>query len=104
MTCYKKIRVWFGNNIAKKDKSTQQKSKHKHFTIRDVIKNTHKDQVMGLIAEKTNAPVGKKEWLPHYPGALTQVIENLTAEEMATVEATLDEWKKNGVPKKIQRQ
>jgi hypothetical protein len=104
MTCHKKIGVWFGNNVAKKDKSTQQKSKQKPFTIRDVIKNTHKDQVLGLIAEKTDAPVGNKEWLPHYPGALTQVIENLTAEEMATAEAALDEWNENGVPREVQRQ
>ena len=102
----KRITTWFGNNVSKRDGSETPKPKHgKLFTIRDVIRNTRKEDIHKLIAKETNAPAGHKDWLPHYPAALTQVLDGLTEAEMEEAEKEVKKWNsRNDVPREVQIQ
>jgi hypothetical protein len=89
-----------------KSKNPAQESKRSHtknFTLRDVIKHTHKDDIHSIVSEVTDAQPGHKDWLRHYPAALTQVIENLSEDERIEAEKILDQWTDDGVPREVQR-
>lgn len=68
-----------------------------------MVKSTHKDKIHELVAKATKAEPGHKDWLPHYPAALTQVLEGLTEEEREEAEKTLEEWNEDGVPREVQQ-
>lgn len=100
------IANWFGNNTPKKDDSSEVAPKAKHtrdFTIRDIVKTLHKDKIHGLIAKETQASVGHKDWLRHYPSAVNKVIEGLTEAEMEDAEKAVLDWNNNGVPRDVQQ-
>jgi hypothetical protein len=75
----------------------------KNFTIRDVIKTTHKEQIHQIVAEVTDAKPGHKHWLPHYPAALTQVVEGLSEADLHDAQNTLEEWNDKGCPREVQQ-
>ena len=68
-----------------------------------MIKTTHKDIIHDVIAEKTDARSGHKDWLPYYPAALTEVLEGLSEEELQEAEETLEKWNAEGPPIEVQR-
>jgi hypothetical protein len=105
---FQKIFNWFGNNVSKKKSpegtvQSPKKGTKKSFTIRDVVKVTHKEKIYAAISEETDAPPGQPEWLRHYPTALTAIIDGLTEAELENVEDTAQEWTSNEVPREVQR-
>jgi hypothetical protein len=97
--------VWFSNNVAKKDTrdDTPKQKQSRQFSIRDVVKTSHKDEIHQLIATDTSAAVGHKDWLRLYPAALTKVVEGLNDEEKEEAQKTVREWNDNGAPRDVQR-
>jgi hypothetical protein len=86
------------------DKESTPKPKHtRSFTLRDVVKSTHKERIQELISSKTNEPAGHKDWLRHHPAAVSQVMEELTEAETEVAENVLKEWLEEGVPVEVQR-
>jgi hypothetical protein len=103
---FQKIFNWFGNNVSKKkspEGTVPKKGNKIAFTIRDVVKVTHKDQIYASILEETDATPGQPEWLKLYPTTLTKTIKNLTEDELAEAEAMAEEWSSNEVPREVQR-
>lgn len=101
-----KITNWFGNNAPKNQgsKDTASKARHvKDVTVRDVIKQSHQDQIHALIAKETDKAAGSADWLKHYPAALSKVMDALTEAEVEEAEDTMKEWNKKGVPREMQR-
>lgn len=97
--------MWFSNNVVKKD-THDETPKHKHlkqFTIRDVVKTSHKDQIHQIIAAETNAAVSHKDWLRLYPATLSKAVEGLNEAEKEQAGKTLQEWNENGAPRDVQR-
>jgi hypothetical protein len=68
----------------------------KKYTTKEVAAKLHNEQLLEIINEQTNAPSGSKDWLRHYPAALTQLFEALTDEELATCQETMERWNKEG--------
>ena len=59
---FQKIWNWFGNNVSKKkspEGAVPKKGNKKPFSIRDVIKVTHKAQIHALISKQTKATSGQ---------------------------------------------
>ena len=103
---FQKIWNWFGNNVSKKkspEGTVPKKGNKKPFTIREVIKFTHKAQIYESISKQTEATSGQPEWLKLYPAALTTIIENLTEDELAEAERLAEEWTNDEVPRDVQR-
>ncbi|KAH9990726.1 hypothetical protein BJV77DRAFT_1068789 [Russula vinacea] len=101
-----KIWNWFGNNVSKKkspEGTVPKKGNKKPFTIREVIKFTHKAQIYESISKQTEATSGQPEWLKLYPAALTTIIENLTEDELTEAERLAEEWTNDEVPRDVQR-
>src|SRR3981189_2076477 len=94
----KKITIWFGNNVtSRKEAHAGPQVKHiKSYKLRDVIGITHKENVVEVIAGRTDAKKGEKEWLKHYPAALSQVIGGLTREEKETASELMEKWNAEG--------
>jgi hypothetical protein len=102
-----KIWNWFGNNVAKKNQPGERapkKGKKKDYSVRDVVKTTHRGRILKLISEQTQAPVGDKDWLKYYPAALTKVMEALNDDEITVAQAIAKEWKEDGIPKAVKRE
>jgi hypothetical protein len=102
-----KISNWFGNNVAKKKNIEEGSSKKKEktlFSVRDVVKVTHKSDVHNLIATRTDDPIGQGSWIGHYPSALTEIIKKLSEKELEEAEKMAEEWSNEGAPKDVQRQ
>jgi hypothetical protein len=51
---------------------------------------------MKIIQEKHGVPTGSSEMFKHYQHALTEVIQGMTAEEMAAAKVTADDWNSMG--------
>ena len=56
----------------------------------------YKDRIQAIIAESTEEASGTKDWLHHYPAALTSVFKALTEVELAECHETMEEWNKQG--------
>jgi hypothetical protein len=101
-----KIWNWFGNNVAKINQpgeSAPKKRGKKVFSARDVVKSTHKERILDLVSMKTDRPMGHKDWLKHYPSALTKVMQALTQDELAEAETLADQWNNARLPREVQR-
>jgi len=78
--------------------STIKKGDRKTFSVRDVVKVTFKDRIYDLVSKETDQSVGHKNWIKHYPTALSNVIDELTETELAEAESTAEEWNNNRPP------
>lgn len=94
---------WFGNNVAKKIRGEKKKVDKMDFTVWDVVKITHRNQIHALVAENTNESPGETDWLSHYPAALARLIKGLSEEELANAQNIADEWTNEGAPREVQR-
>jgi len=103
-----KISNWFGNNAGKFSQPDVNASKNatkktRAFSVRDVIKVSHKEQIRAIISEKTEDQPGSGDWLSYYPGTLTNVINGLMEDELATAEDEARRWNEDRPPKEVQR-
>jgi hypothetical protein len=103
-----KISNWFGNNAARFSQPEMNAlktggKKTRAFTVRDVVKFSHKEQIREIISEKTEDGPGSSDWLSHYPGALTAVVDGLTEDELAKAEDEARRWNEERPPKEVQQ-
>ena len=68
----------------------------KSYTTCKVVTALFRNEIHVIVAEKTSANPGERDWLKHHPAAVTQVMNGLNKEEMAEMEATRDEWNSEG--------
>ena len=68
------------------------------YTIRDVVKQNHRDLVEAKI------PVGPnhQDYLKRYQSAVTEVINDMEEDEIKELEKTAEKWTKEGVPRELQ--
>jgi hypothetical protein len=100
-----KIWNWFGNNTAKKNLTGDgppKKTGKKLFTVRDVVKASHKDQIHAAVSEETDEQVGHPDWLKHYPAALTKIMSGLTEEQLAEAAREAEKWNDDRPTKEVQ--
>ena len=91
----KKITIWFGNNVTSR-KEAHAGPQLKHIKSYNVIGITDKENVVEVILGRTDAKKGEKEWLKHYPAALSHVIGGLTREEKETASELMEKWNAEG--------
>lgn len=97
-----KISTWFQNNTKSDsaDKEPEDKRGVRSYvrasTAKDAAASLYKDRVHDLIKEKTDSPSGSKDWISHYPAALSKVFLELDEEELERCDETMEEWNKNG--------
>jgi hypothetical protein len=95
---------WYSNNVAKrKNPPGKKKADKMDFSVRDVVKITHREQIHALVAEHTNDGPGETDWLRNYPAALSRLMKGLSEEELADAQNTADQWANEGAPREVQR-
>ena len=76
----------------------------RQYTTKEVAAKLHKEQLLNIIAEQTDSPLGSKDWLRHYPAALTALYQGLTEEELLTCQQSMELWnKEDPSPLELQR-
>jgi hypothetical protein len=103
-----KISNWFGNNAGKFSQPDVNAlktagKKTRMFSVRDVVKLSHKEQIREIISQKTEDGPGSSDWLSYYPGALTAVINGLTEDEVTEAENEARRWNEDRPPKEVQQ-
>jgi hypothetical protein len=75
----------------------------KIVTARDVIKDTHQDQIHAIVATKTTAKVARGGWIGAYTPALNQVFDGLSKEEKEEAEEEAKRRTECGNPREVQQ-
>jgi len=70
----------------------------KVYTIRDVVKQNHRDLIEEEIPHKSN----DKEYISNYQRAVTAVINKMTEEELEAAEKIVELWNEQGAPSDVQ--
>ena len=73
------------------------------FSMRDVVTNTHRDQIYKLVNTRIKEAHGQKSFLSLYPQALSDVCAALSPEEVEEAERLAVEWSDKGIPVEEQR-
>lgn len=68
------------------------------YTIRDVIKQNHRDLVEAEIPHKSN----EKQYIAGYQCAVTAVLNNMDDDQREEAENLVDSWNKQGAPREVQ--
>lgn len=70
----------------------------KQYTVRDVVKQIHRD----LIEEEIPHKSGEKEYISNYQRAVTAVVKKMTEEELEAAEKIAEVWNEQGAPSEVQ--
>jgi hypothetical protein len=96
-----KLENWFQNNRPKNtEKVKPKKNEHNllgQWTVRKVVQHNMKDHINELIAARHNGALpGSQDYIKHYQGICSEVMEALTPQQEAECERQVEEWNTTG--------
>jgi hypothetical protein len=68
------------------------------YTIRDVIKQNHRD----LVEEKIPYKPNDQQYIASYQRAVTAVLDEMAEEDLANAENIAKDWSEQGAPPEVQ--
>jgi hypothetical protein len=96
------VKRWFYNNGRKRDRKDRVRYVRK-WNLKQVVGHMEKARIEEVCKEQTGSNPGTRNYLGGYQKALTDVVDNLSEEEVSGYRKMAREWTMKSPPEHVQR-